>query len=150
MKRFGLTILFFVAIGCSPKIYPIESKDSVRVEIRERVVRDSVFVEIEKQTESVARDSTSHLENDYASSDASIIDGILYHSLFSKPQKIYVPYTVTVRDTIMMESSVRTEIKEVNVLTKWQKFWIETGKICLVSLVLLIVFFVLKTFIFKR
>lgn len=150
MKRFGLTILFFVAIGCSPKIYPLESKDSVRVEIRERVVRDSVFVEIEKQTESVVRDSTSHLENDYASSDASIVNGILYHSLFSKPQKIYVPYTVTVRDTIMMESSVKTEIKEVNVLTKWQKFWIETGKICSVVLVVLIVFLVLRTFVLKR
>ena len=75
------------------------------------------------------KDTTSHLETSLAESDASIVDGVLYHSLRNKPQKIPVPVVVTVHDTTVVQGSVRTEIVEVPAkLTKAQERWIRLGK----------------------
>ena len=69
----------------------IVAQDSTRVEVKIETVYvpDTVFVEIPAQTaERTTADSTSHLENDYAKSDASIMpDGSLFHSLETKPQQ---------------------------------------------------------------
>lgn len=66
-------------------------KDSsdVKVEIRTEYVTDTVFIEIPAQkSENTTQDSISHLETDYAVSDARINpDGSLSHSLENKPQK---------------------------------------------------------------
>ncbi len=66
-------------------------QDSTRVEVRTEtiLVPDTVFLEIPAQTaERTTRDSVSHLENDYAVSDARINpDGSLFHDLRTKPQK---------------------------------------------------------------
>lgn len=138
MKRL-LIALALVAVSCSPKVFPTEVRDSVRVEIRERLVHDSVYVEIEKQVEKiVTRDTLSHLENDYAESDAAYIGGILSHSLSSKPQRIYVPYTVEVHDTAYVETHAETIVQEVNRLTKWQSFSMVLGWILGGLLVLLV------------
>ena len=130
MRKTAVLLLMLLA-SCSPKVYPPTSvTDSVRVEIREHIVHDSVFVEIPKIKEvNVTRDSSSHLENDYASSDASIVDGLLHHSLESRPQRIYVPYTVEVHDTTIVREHGEVVIKEVNKLTWAQKvklkvFWL--------------------------
>ena len=66
-------------------------KDSsdVKVEIRTEYITDTLYIEIPAQkSERTTQDSTSHLETDYAVSDARINpDGSLSHSLENKAQK---------------------------------------------------------------
>lgn len=134
MKGPEIGAIFLALCACSPKILPpvIEYRDSVRVEIRERIVHDTVTFEVPVIKEkNVTRDTTSHLENDWAKSDASLIDGFLEHSLETKGRTVYVPVAVPVHDTIYVEKeAVETIItKEVEKpLTLWQKarlraFW---------------------------
>ena len=82
-------------------------KDSVRVEVRERVIKipDTVWIEIPAQSaERTTADSTSHLENDYAESNARINrDGTLYHDLATKPQSVPAK---TDKDVIYRDSIV--------------------------------------------
>lgn len=111
--------------------------DSVRVEYRERTVfvPDTVFLEIPAQTaERTTRDSLSHLENEYATSDARINpDGSLFHDLRTKPQKkaIETDKKIEKRDSIVYRDRYLKFKEKVSVprdLTKFQKceifgFW---------------------------
>lgn len=124
-------ILFFcvalLAMGCCPKHYPtIVYRDSIRVEIRERLVHDTVTFEVPVIIEkNVTKDTTSHLENDWASSDATLSDGFLWHTLETKGQTVYIPITTTVHDTVTVKEQAEevTVIKEVEKkLNWWQKF----------------------------
>ena len=132
MRKVAIVALLAVA-SCCPKHYPqIVYRDSIRVEIRERIVYDTVKVEVPKIVEkNVTRDTVSHLENDWALSDAELKDGFLWHSLETKGQTVYVPVQVPVHDTTYIEKEAQETIitKEVEKpLTKWQKarldgFW---------------------------
>lgn len=139
-------------VGCSPRITPpAEIRDSVRVEIRERVVHDTAYVDVPLIKEmNVTRDTSSHLENEYAMSDASISDGTLRHSLETRPHKIAAPVTITVHDTLTVEKKAETIIKEVNVLTKWQGFQIILGRILGGLFLLIIVMLVVRAFFVRR
>lgn len=115
--------------SCSPKII---EKVETKVEIRERVVHDTTTFEIPVEVEKIiTRDTTSHLENRYAKSDASVSGGYLQHSLESIPQIIKVPYEVTVTDTVYVEKEAQIIEKEVKVekpLSLWKRielasFW---------------------------
>lgn len=123
--RKPITLLAFALIcSCSPKI--VESvKTEYKTEYRDRIVHDTATFTIEKEVEKiVTRDTSSHLENRYAASDATVSGGYLTHSLESKPQTIYVPYEVKVTDTLIIEKEVTTavETKEVEKeLSWWQK-----------------------------
>ena len=126
-----LAILGQLFVGCSPRITPpAEIRDSVRVEIRERPVHDTAYVDVPLIKEvNVTRDTSSHLENEYAMSDASISNGTLRHSLETRPHKIAAPVTIIVHDTLTVEKKAETIIKEVNVLSKWQGFQIILGRV---------------------
>lgn len=125
-----------------------EQQDSVRIEFRERIVYvpDTVFIEIPAQTaERTTSDSTSHLENDYAESDARINpDGTLFHSLNTKPQVKPVPTerpieyrdSVVYRYRIKKETVTETEYIEKN-LSWWEKTQIYGFYILIVLLVVL-------------
>lgn len=98
---------------CKPRI---EYRDSVRVEYRDRIIHDTATFYVEKEVEKIiTKDTASHLENRWAVSDASVSEGLLYHSLESIPQIVKVPYEVEVHDTTYIEKSVASEvqIKEV-------------------------------------
>ena len=110
-----------------------QNRDSPRVEVRYEkvIIRDTAYIEIPAQTaERTTQDSTSHLENDFATSDARInADGTLYHDLRTKPQKkpVEVEKEVERKDSIIYrdrdhyyENTVEKEV-EVNRLTWWQK-----------------------------
>ena len=90
----------------------IHEKDSsdVRVEIRTEYVTDTLIVEIPAQTaERTTQDSISHLENDYAESDARINpDGTLFHSLKTKPQEKPIEF----QKPVMSKDSVRVEYRD--------------------------------------
>jgi hypothetical protein len=92
----------------------------------------------------MVRDSNSHLENQYAISDASIDRwGFLHHTLATIPQEIHTEVEVPVqhRDSIVYKDrEVYKERPVPRELTWWQKFWISAGK-SLSALALLIVLF---------
>ena len=117
-----LTLEVFLVAGvflfsCSaPKVIyktNTEYRDSVRVEVHERLVHDTVSVEIPKEVEKiVTRDTVSRLENTYAKSEAIVSGGFLHHSLESKPQIVYVPVEVPVADTTTTHVSSAVEVSE--------------------------------------
>ena len=83
---------------------------------RDRIVHDTAHVEIPVYIEvNVTKDDSSHLENPFAVSDAWVKDGLLYHSLKTKPQTIDAPIDVHVTDTTSSHYEKRdsTAIKEV-------------------------------------
>ena len=147
-----LAILGQLFVGCSPRITPpAEIRDSVRVEIRERVVHDTAYVDVPLIKEvNVTRDTSSHLENEYAMSDASISNGTLRHSLETRPHKIAAPVTITVHDTLTVEKKAETIIKEVNVLTKWQGFQIILGRILGGLFLLIILMLTARAFLIRK
>ena len=147
-----LAILGQLFVGCSPRITPpAEIRDSVRVEIRERPVHDTAYVDVPLIKEvNVTRDTSSHLENEYAMSDASISNGTLRHSLETRPHKIAAPVTITVHDTLTVEKKAETIIKEVNVLTKWQGFQIILGRILGGLFLLIILMLVARAFRIRK
>ena len=147
-----LAILGQLFVGCSPRITPpAEIRDSVRVEIRERPVHDTAYVDVPLIKEvNVTRDTSSHLENEYAMSDASISNGTLRHSLETRPHKIAAPVTITVHDTLTVEKKAETIIKEVNTLTKWQGFQIILGRILGGLFLLIILMLAARAFLIRK
>ena len=147
-----LAILGQLFVGCSPRITPpAEIRDSVRVEIRERPVHDTAYVDVPLIKEvNVTRDTSSHLENEYAMSDASISNGTLRHSLETRPHKIAAPVTITVHDTLTVEKKAETIIKEVNTLTKWQGFQIILGRILGGLFLLIILMLAVRAFLMRK
>lgn len=111
--------------------------------IRERLVHDTVKVSVPEIIErNVTTDTTSHLENDWAKSDASVRAGLLFHSLETKPHTIEVPVLIPVHDTIRIEKEAHTEIQTVKVekpLSFWQRlkigaFWWLLGAVAILLL----------------
>lgn len=144
-----IMVAFLSLTSCGAgKHLPIqtERQDSTRIEIREKTVyiRDTLYLEIPPQTaERETRDSTSHLENDYATSDARINpDGSLYHDLKTKPQDkpVEVERPVEKRDSIVYRTEYVDRIQRVEVerdLSWWQKtqmygFWIALAAIAVI------------------
>jgi hypothetical protein len=127
-----LIALLLTACG-TPKKLTTTQQDSTRIEIRETViyVPDTVFVEIPAQTaERTTQDSTSHLENDYALSDARINpDGSLYHDLKTKPQEKPVPIEKPVerKDSIIYRTQYID--REVTVEVERELLWWEKTQI---------------------
>lgn len=135
-----------VFVGCSHRIVSqAEFKDSTRVVIRERLVRDSVYFEVPKIIEkTVTKDTVSHLENDYGQSDAVVSNGMLFHSLETKPQRIYVPYEIPIHDTTTVTKYIEksTEVVEVERnLTWWEQTQMKGFK---VMIILLLAFLTVK------
>ena len=134
----------FAASSCCHKIYENMEQshvDSVRVEIRDRIVHDTTTFEIPVEIERiVVKQDSSTLENTYAKSTAFVDgDGNLHHSLETKPQTIDVPFTVSVSDTTTVHATEtaqkETIVKEVErEFTWWEKvrlraFWWLAGAV---------------------
>ena len=144
MRKLVVSIILLSALlllqGCCPcrHLTSSDSKtgiDSTNIHYRERVilVPDTIFVEIPAQTaERETRDSVSHLENDYAASEARINpDGSLYHDLKTKPQKKPVEFQKPVerRDSIVYRERVRTETVTKTVEVPRQLTWFQKTSI---------------------
>lgn len=119
-----------MAPGCCPcRHLTTGTRDSMRVEVRERIVevRDTVFVEVPVESvRQTVRDTTSHLETSYAVSDARINpDGSLAHSLENKSgeRPVEAEVKIVCRDSIVWRDRAVREVVEVErELTTWQKF----------------------------
>lgn len=152
MKHVVILLFALLLLGACSTTRKLSSqatneRDSIRIEYRERIVSvpDTVFVEIPAQAaERTTLDSTSHLENDYAESDARINpDGTLFHSLDTKPQMKPVPTekqieyrdSIVYRDRIKTETVTETEYVERS-LSWWEKaqiygFWLALAVIAI-------------------
>ena len=104
--QMALIVVLLLFLLCSCKTARTEEKtdtrDSVRIEYKEKIVKVPVTVYVEVPVEVKERfsnDSTSHLETSFAVSDASMvwIDGVAFlrHSLANKPQKVEKATTET-------------------------------------------------------
>lgn len=123
MRKIISIICVVLAAGCSPRVLPTTTvKDSVRVEVRERIIHDTATVEIPVEVEKVVtRDTASSLENTYARSTAVVSGGFLWHTLETIPQTIKAPVPVKVTDTLWRESKAveREKIVEVEKPLTW-------------------------------
>lgn len=112
MKRFILILMMFLVVGCGicrkVQYVPVETKtDSVIVE---RIVKDTVSIEIPGDTVYVVAQDSSRLETKYSVSEA-VIDSVgrLHHSLINKDIKIK-------KEIVYKEVEKRVEVeKEVPV-----------------------------------
>lgn len=132
----AIVMLLFSSCRTGRQVVVVEGKDSIRIEerIREIKVTGTLFVAVPPQsTERTTADNTSHLENDYAVSDARIMaDGSLYHSLETKARTDTLTGEVSVqaKDSIIYRYKLDTKVVPVEKgLSDWQKiqirgFWI--------------------------
>lgn len=142
LMTFAVALLLFSSCRTGRQVVVVEARDSVRVEerVREIKVTDTLFVEVPMQKESTTvRDSMSHLENDYAISDARIMaDGSLYHSLETKPRTDTIPKElyVQVRDTTIYREKVIPKVVPVEKPMGWftqMRIWLGNIMLVLIS-----------------
>lgn len=135
--RLVCMVVALLCAGCAAQRVATNNiqQDSVNVAVREVVeyVIDTVEVSIPLISESVTtRDTTSFLENDYASSSAMVSGGLLFHSLSTKPQlrEVQIKTPRLRRDSVIREYIRRTvEVKVERDLTFFQQlqmrgFWV--------------------------
>ena len=148
VKVIAAVVLLSLA-GCSPKIIEhvtTEYKDSVRVDIRERIVHDTVVFSIPVEVEKIVTLSdSSHLENRFSKSDAYVRDGMLHHTLETIKQDVDIPVEVTVSDTTTahtstsIEQNTTTQIEYIEKKLSWfQKTEIVGFWVLLAALVVII------------
>ena len=132
-------------------------KDSIQ--IRERIVPIEVPVPVIHIERVVPEDTTSVIDNGIFTSTASVHDGLLFHTLRTNPDakisgSVQVADTTKTHDSSVFASadsvSTKTVIKEVNVLTSSQTFFIGLGKGSLFALILLILMFLIRFYLKKR
>ena len=151
MKNFIPVLFSLLCVACG-SIKQVTPTERVVTETRIETVfkTDTVFLEVPKIVERVVtKDTLSVLENEFAKSAASVSDGLLAHSLETKPvkQPVEIQTKIVYRDSIIVQDRVVTEIQEVEKeLTGWQSFKMKMGGwllgILIILIVLLILYFV--------
>ncbi len=139
-KLIFIFLVFFV--GCCPcRKLATSEQDSVRIEVRERVVSriDTVEVRIPAEREErIVEADSSYIETKVAASWARInSDGTLYHSLFTLPlaPKVAVTIPTVHRDSIVYRQQYREVVVEVDKpLTWWQTTQIKGFRIMMILL----------------
>lgn len=131
-KLLHIAIAIFITIAifsCKAKQHVIvETRDSIRIEYREKIVKDtdSVLVYLPSEEKAISTyDSTSYLKTKYAESTASISNGILSHTLktIDKPIPVQVVKETVYKDSIVYQD--REVEKEVPVVVEKELSWIQ-------------------------
>ncbi len=138
------TFLFslFIFASCRTKTVIVEVQDSTSTHVHTHTVfvPDTILVPLPPQTVMVTTpDTISHIETDYAASDAAILGGLLHHYLTTKPTPVPVPvsHKETTRDSIVYrERKVPVPVvQEVEKpLTRWQQARLHLANIMLILL----------------
>ena len=132
MKNFILVLFSALCVACATARQAAPSEKIITETRIETVFQtDTVFLEVPKIVEKiVTADTVSVLENDYAMSSASVSDGLLSHSLETKPiqQPVEVQTKIVYRDSVIFKDVVVYETVEVEKeLTGWQSFKMKMG-----------------------
>ena len=114
---------------------------------------DTVYLEVPKIVEKiVTADTVSVLENEYAKSEASVSEGLLAHSLETKPvkQPVEVQTQVVYRDSTIVKDNVIVQTVEVEKpLTGWQSFKMAMGGWMLgiiIFMIVCVILYIVKPF----
>ena len=147
--KYYLPLLFLALASACSTVRPLPTTDSTKVEVRTETVieKDTVYVELPRVVERVAvQDTTSHLENEFALSDARISGGMLKHSLETKPVKMpaVVDKQIVYRDSVVFRDRVQTVTVEVEKkLTGWQQAKLRVGGFCFFAVILIGLYFII-------
>ena len=147
--KYYLPLLFLALASACSTVRQLPTTDSTKVEVRTETVieKDTVYVELPRVVERVAvQDTTSHLENEFALSDAHISGGVLKHSLETKPVKMpaVVDKQIVYRDSIVFRERVQTQTVEVEKkLTGWQQAKLRVGGFCFFAVILIGLYFII-------
>ena len=148
MKNFILVLFSALCVACATARQAAPS-EKIQIETRIETVyqTDTVYLEVPQIVEKiVTADTVSVIENYYAMSSASVSDGLLSHSLETKPvqQPVQVQTKIVYRDSVVFKDVVVYETVEVEKeLTGWQFFKMKMGGWFLGILIILIVFAIL-------
>ena len=132
MKNFILVLFSALCVACATARQAAPSEKIITETRIETVFQtDTVFLEVPKIVEKiVTADTVSVLENDFAMSSASVSDGLLSHSLETKPvqQPVEIQTQIVYRDSVIFKDVVVYETVEVEKeLTGWQSFKMKMG-----------------------
>ena len=147
--KYYLPLLFLALASACSTVRPLPTTDSTKVEVRTETVieKDTVFVELPRVVERVVGlDTTSHLENEFALSNARISGGVLKHSLETKPVKMpaVVDKQIVYRDSVVFRDRVQTVTVEVEKkLTGWQQAKLRVGGFCFFAVILIGLYFII-------
>ena len=142
MKNFTLVLFSALCVACAT-IRQAAPSEKIITETRIETVyeTDTVYLEVPQIVEKVVtKDTVSVLENEFAKSAASVSDGLLSHSLETKPvqKPMEVQTKIVYRDSVIFKDVVVYETVEVEKeLSGWQTFKMKTGGITLTILSLL-------------
>ena len=133
MKNFTIFLVYLLCVACASarQVTPLEN---THVEVRTETVfqKDTVYLELPLLVEKVQTlDTMSVLENRYAKSEAIVADGVLVHSLATKPVKepIEVETKVVYRDSLVYVDKIVKETVEVaKPLSGPNRFFLAFGK----------------------
>ena len=133
MKNFTIFLVSLLCVACASarQVTPLEN---THVEVRTETVfqKDTVYLELPLLVEKVQTlDTMSVLENRYAKSEAIFADGVLVHSLATKPVKepIEVETKVVYRDSLVYVDKIVKETVEVaKPLSGPNRFFLAFGK----------------------
>ena len=143
-------LLFTLCLTACGVARPVLESDNTKVEVKvvEKIVKDTAWVELPVIIEKRATlDTASVLENKYAKSKASVANGILTHSLQTKPvrEPVSVEIKEIVRDSIVYRDRIQTRTVEVEKkLTWWQSLKLKAGGVFLILIVIAILYLFLK------
>ena len=148
MKHFTLVLFSVLCVACATTRQAAPSERIITETRIETVYQtDTVYLEVPQIVEKVVtKDTVSVLENEFAKSAASVSDGLLAHSLETKPvqKPVEVQTKIVYRDSIVYQDRVVTETVEVPAeLSGWQKFKMKMGGWFLGIIVMLIVLLIL-------
>ena len=139
MKNYTIILASLLCVACA-SARQVTPSENTKVEVRTETVfqKDTAFLKLPVLVEKVQTlDTMSVLENRYAKSEAVVTDGVLVHSLATKPVKETVPIETKVvyRDSLVYVDKIVKEIVEVaKPLSRSNKFFLEFGKWVLVIL----------------
>ena len=154
MKNTSLILLSAVCVACATSRQAAPS-EKILVETRIETVykTDTVYLEVPKIVEKiVTADTVSVLENEYGKSEASVSEGLLAHSLETKPVKhpVEVQTQVVYRDSVIVKDNVIVQTVEVEKpLTGWQSFKMAMGGWMLgliIFMIVCVILYIVKPF----
>ena len=154
MKNFILVLFSALCVACAT-VRQAAPSEKIVVETRTETVykTDTVYLEVPKIVEKiVTADTVSVLENDYAKSEASVSEGLLAHSLETKPvkQPVEVQTQVVYRDSVIVKDNVIVQTVEVEKpLTGWQSFKMAMGGWMLgliIFMIVCVILYIVKPF----
>ena len=154
MKNTSLILLSAVCVACATSRQATPS-EKILVETRIETVykTDTVYLEVPKIVEKiVTADTVSVLENEYAKSEASVSEGLLAHSLETKPvkQPVEVQTQVVYRDSVIVKDNIIVQTVEVEKeLTGWQSFKMAMGGWMLgliIFMIVCVILYIVKPF----